>query len=253
MKPYKTIIIDDELPARLRLNKLSADFPDIIEVVGEADNGNIAVELIDSAQPDLIFLDIQMPGKDGFEVLKQIRYNPVVVFCTAYDEFALRTFDSLCVDYLLKPFTRDRFEGCINKLKKFSGRQNDFNLQELSGKLNFLNKREDVTSIPVKSGDRVVFVKVEDVSYFMADEKYVTLVTKHAKSHLLDCSLKKMEEKLIHQFLRIHKSYLVNKNLIREVHKHFNNRYVLVMDDYEQTRLTSGRNYYSEIKGLLEL
>lgn len=253
MKPYRAIIIDDELPARLRLNKLSADFPDIIEVVGEAENGNIAVELIDKVQPDLIFLDIQMPGKNGFEVLRQIRHNPFVVFCTAYDEFALRAFDSLCVDYLLKPVTRDRFEDCVHKLKKFSGHHNDFNLQQLSGKLNFLHKREDVTSIPVKAGDRVIFVKVEDVSYFMADEKYVTLVTKHAKSHLLDCSLKKMEEKLGHQFIRIHKTYLVNRKLIREVHKHFNNRYVLVMDDYEQSRLTSGRSYFSDIKGLLEL
>ncbi|MBN2635964.1 MAG: response regulator transcription factor [Prolixibacteraceae bacterium] len=251
-QPYKTIIVDDEAPARLRIKNLAGDFNDVIEIVDEAENGLQAVEQINRLKPDLVFLDIRMPGLDGLEVLKQINHFPTVVFCTAFDEFALQAFDSFCIDYLLKPVTKERFAQTINKLKLINGQQSEPNIRDLISKLSSTQKHEEVTSIPVKLGDKVVFVRLEDVSYFKADEKYVTLVTKHAKSFILDSSLKKLEDKLPPSFLRVHKSFIVSKNLLKEVHKHFNNRFVLILDDYEQTRITTGRNYYNIVKHLFD-
>ncbi len=253
MQPYKTIIIDDEEPARLRLRNLAVHFSEFLEIVGEARNGEEAVEMIDSSQPDLIFLDIRMPGMDGFEVLKKIRNMPLVVFCTAYDEYALRAFDAFCADYLLKPVTKERIQSTVNKLKQFGNHHPGLNISDLIDQLAATQKNVEVTSIPVKSSDKVIFIRLEDVSYLKADEKYVTLVTKHAKSHLLDSSLKKLEEKLPHDFVRVHKSFIINKKLLKEVRKHFNNRFVLVMDDFEQTRIVSGRSYGQMVRELFEL
>lgn len=251
-QPYKTIIIDDEAPARLRLKNLAGGFQDVIEIIDEADDGIQAVEKINHLKPDLVFLDIRMPGLDGLEVLKEIDHFPTVVFCTAFDEFALQAFDSFCIDYLLKPVTKERFAQTVNKLKLINGQESDSNIRDLIKQFSATQKHEEVTSIPVKVGEKVVFVRLEDVSYFKADEKYVTLTTKHAKSYILDSSLKKLEDKLPSAFIRVHKSFIVNKNLLKEVHKHFNNRFVLIIDDYEQTRITTGRNYYNIVKHLFE-
>ena len=115
------------------------------------------------------------------------------------------------------------------------------------------NRKSEATTIPVKVGDRVIFVRLDEVSYFKADEKYVSVVTKHSKSFVLDSSLKKLEDKLPAHFIRVHKSYLVNKNLLKEIRKYFNNRFILILNDYDQSKITSGRSYYSEIKELFEI
>ncbi|NQU88498.1 MAG: response regulator transcription factor [Mariniphaga sp.] len=250
---YKTVIIDDELPARLRLKQLASEYPGIFEIVGEAENGEQAVEIITRLKPGLIFLDIKMPGLDGFEVLKQIPYMPIVIFCTAFDEYALQAFDSFCADYLVKPLTKERFSQSVEKLKQFNGQISNTNIYKLIEKLSSDKKYEEVTSIPVKVGDRIIFVRLDEVSYLKANEKHISIVTKHAKTYILDSSLKKLEEKLPDCFIRVHKSFIINKNLLKEVRKHFNNRFVLIMDDYEQSRITSGRSYYEGIKALFEL
>lgn len=113
-------------------------------------------------------------------------------------------------------------------------------------------KKNEVSSIPIKIGDRVIFLRLDEVSYLQADEKYVSIVTKLAKSYILDSSLKKLEEKLPVYFIRLHKSYLVNKNLLKEIRKHFDSRFVLIMDDYTQSKITSGRSYFQAIKSLVE-
>ncbi|MGQ8336417.1 LytR/AlgR family response regulator transcription factor [Sunxiuqinia sp. A32] len=251
-QPYKTIIIDDEPLARLRLKSMISEYPEKFEIIGEAENGEDAITKINRMRPEFIFLDIQMPEVSGFDVLKKLDYLPKVIFCTAYDEFALEAFDTNCIDYLVKPLTKERFAKTIVKLNQFNGDSSKINLNNLIEQFNQEYARKEATSIPVKVGDRVIFVRLDEVSYFQANEKYVTIVTKHAKSYVLDSSLKKMEDKLPAYFIRVHKSYLINKNLLKEIRKHFNNRFVLLLDDYSQSKITSGRSYYQAIKSLLE-
>jgi len=193
-----------------------------------------------------------MPEISGFEVLKNLNYMPKVIFCTAYDEFALQAFDTNCIDYLVKPFSKERFNKTIGKLNQLSENHSEINLNALIDQFNQQNKEKENTSIPVKVGDRVIFIRLQDVSYIKADEKYATIVTKHSKTYILDSSLKKLEEKLPNFFIRVHKSYLINKQLLKEIRKHFNNRFVLILDDYGQSKITSGRSYYQAIKSLLE-
>ena len=252
-RPYKTIIVDDEPLARLRLQTLMREYPDIFELIAEAENGEEAIEKINQMKPDLIFLDIQMPEISGFDVLKALSYFPKVIFCTAFDEFALKAFDTNCVDYLVKPLTKERFAKTIKKLGQQIGEGNSaIDLNKLIEQFSREYKKDEASSIPVKIGDRVIFLRLDEVSYLQADEKYVSIVTKHAKSYILDSSLKKLEEKLPAYFIRVHKSYLINKNLLKEIRKHFDSRFVLIMDDYTQSRITSGRSYFQAIKLLLE-
>lgn len=252
-QPYKTIIVDDEPLARLRLKTLISGYPEKFEVIGEAENGEEAIKKINQLHPDFIFLDIQMPEINGFEVLKKLDYLPKIIFCTAFDEFALQAFDTNCIDYLVKPLTKERFAKTIEKIDQFNDVESTINIEKLIEQFNREYKKNDATSIPVKVGDKVIFVRLDEVSYFQADEKYVSLVTKHAKSYTLDSSLKRLEEKLPDYFIRVHKSYLVNKNLLKEIRKHFNNRFVLILDDYNQNKITSGRSYYTEIKSMFEM
>lgn len=252
-RPYTTIIIDDEPLARVRLKTLICDYPETFELIAEAENGEEAIEKINQLRPALIFLDIQMPEISGFDVLKEVSYFPKVIFCTAFDEFALKAFDTNCIDYLVKPLTKERFAKTIEKLDQHVGEEgSEINLNKLIEQFSLKYKKSEATSIPVKIGDRVIFVRLDEVSYFQADEKYVTLVTKHAKSYILDSSLKKLEEKLPAYFIRVHKSYLINRNLLKEVKRHFNNRFVLIIDDYSQSKITSGRSYYQAIRNLLD-
>ena len=251
-QPFKTIIIDDEPLARLRLQSLISEYPDKFELIAEAENGEEAIEKIAKMRPDFIFLDIQMPEISGFDVLKKLNYLPKVIFCTAYDEFALQAFDTNCIDYLVKPLTKKRFEKTIAKLDQFSDNSSEINLNKFIEQFKQEYTRNEATSIPVKVGDRVIFIKLEEVSYLKADDKYVSIVTKHAKSYILNSSLKKMENKLPAYFIRVHQSYLINKNLLKEIRKYFNNRFVLTFNDYNQSKITSGRSYYHSIKSLLE-
>lgn len=249
----KTIIVDDEPLARLRLKSLISEYPEKFELIAEAENGEEAIEKINKMRPDLIFLDIQMPEINGFEVLRNLDYQPKVIFCTAFDEFALKAFDTNCIDYLVKPLTKERFAKTIEKLdQQLNTGSSDMNLNKLIEQFSLEHKKNEASSIPVKVGDRVIFVRLDEVAYIQADEKYVSIFTKHAKSYILDSSLKKLEEKLPAYFIRVHKSYLINKNLLKEIRKYFNSRFILVMDDYTQSKITSGRSYFQAIKSLLE-
>jgi two-component system, LytTR family, response regulator len=204
-------------------------------------------------KPELLFLDIQMPVFNGFEVLQRLNYSPKVIFCTAFDEFALQAFDSYCIDYLVKPLSKERFAKTVEKLIQFNGNDNEINLQKLIQQFPNINKKTEATTLPVKVGDKVIFVRLDEVSYFKADEKYVSIITKHSKSYILDTSLKQLEEKLPASFIRVHKSYIINKNLVKEIRKHFNNRFIFTLDDYDQSKITSGRSYYQAVRELSEI
>ena len=250
---YRTLIADDEQPARDRLKKLLAEYVSQIELIGEAQNGLECSEMIDRLKPDLVFLNIQMPGLNGFEVLQQTSHLPVVIFCTAFDEFALQAFETNSIDYIVKPIKAERIRKSIEKLDSLKQNSDKQELLRIIG--NYINQtpKKEITSIPVKLGDRMLFLRIEDVSYFSAEEKYVKIFTKDGKSYLCDFSLKSLEEKLDKSFLRIHRSLLVNISRIREISKHFNGCYIVKIDDVNQTKLQTGRGYSEQVKELMEI
>jgi len=250
---YSTLIADDEQPARDRLKKLLAEHAGQIELIGEAQNGLECREMIDRLKPDLVFLDIQMPGLNGFEVLQQTSHSPVVIFCTAFDEFALQAFETNSIDYIVKPVKAERIQKSIEKLDSLKKNSDKQELLRIIGNYISQTPKKEITSIPVKLGDRMLFIRIEDVSYFSAEEKYVTIFTKDGKTYLCDFSLKSLEEKLGQSFLRIHRSLLVNVSRIREISKHFNGCYIVKIDDVNQTKLQSGRGYSELVKGLMEI
>ena len=248
---YRTLIADDEQPARDRLKKLLSVHSNKIEIVGEAENGIQCKELISKLKPDLIFLDIQMPGLNGFEVLQQINHAPIVIFCTAYDEFALKAFETNSIDYIVKPVKAERIQKSIDKLESLSKNSSSQGVIEFINNFAKLTPKKEITTVPVKLGDRMLFIKIEDISYFSAEEKYVSIFTKECKKYLCDYSLKDLEEKLSDKFLRIQRALLINTSMIKEINKHFNSRFVIKMDDQNKTKLISGRNYCKQIRGLM--
>lgn len=248
---FKTIIIDDEPAARRLMKSLLSEYADRIEVIAEAGNGKEAIEKIHTLRPDLIFLDIQMPDLTGFEVLEQLHYKPSIIFTTAYEQYAIKAFENFSIDYLLKPIKEERLEQSIRKLSEFgkietSGPGIDVNgLQEIIRQLQAPPK---ATALPVKIGDRIILLRFEQIAYMEAEDKYVYIYTIDGNKHLTDHTLSTLSEKLPPQFYRIQKSYIINKDRIREMHRHFNGRYLFIMDDKTGTRLTSGRTYNESIR-----
>lgn len=247
---YSTILIDDEPPARQRLKELLASHDPMFRVVAEAANGFEAVELINTLRPDLIFLDIQMPGMDGFEMLKQLNHKPIVIFCTAFDEYALQAFSASGMDYLLKPVQQERLGQAVEKLKHLGGNDRFDELISMMATMQPLNNRK-MTSVAIKTGDKVLFIRLEEIAYLEAKDKYVTLHTKSGKEHLIDQPLKQLEDKLPSNFVRIHRAFVVNADMLKEISKYFSSKYVVILADNAQTRLISSRSYKDEILSLI--
>jgi two-component system LytT family response regulator len=250
---YRTLIADDEPHARERLRMLLDDYKEKIQVIVEAKDGTECREMIDNLKPDLVFLDIQMPGLSGFEVLKEIQHSPVIIFCTAYDQYALQAFETNSIDYLVKPVKAERLQKSIDKLDSlFRNRDRSEIFRFIDYYISQAPKKE-ITSLPVRLGDRMIFIRIEEIAYFEAEEKYVTIHTRDGKKHISDSTLKSLEEKLGDKFLRIQRSLLVNGSRIKEIDRHFGGRYILRMDDHEETKLMTGKNYSGDIKRLMEM
>jgi len=239
---YKTLIIDDEPPARARLHQLLGNFPETFRVLDEAKNGLEAVAKISQLQPDVIFLDIEMPGLNGFE-----DKMPIVIFCTAYDQYSLKAFETNSVDYLLKPVRLERLQQTVDKLGSLKNNLSSNAIMSVLKDFYAQKEEKKVTSITVKKGDKLVFIKLDEVTHFEADEKYVTVHT-NKESHLLEQSLSQLELKLPEYFIRVHRSVILNKNQVLEVQKYFNSRFVITINNSRKTTVTSGRSYNTPIK-----
>ncbi len=246
-KLFTTLLIDDEPPARKRLTRLLKKYPEVFDIIGEAENGSQAQEKITELKPDLIFLDIEMPGLTGFQLLEKLEVVPFVIFCTAYDEYALKAFETSSIDYLLKPVLEERLEKTIEKLQKFGNNQSTQQLLEVIKDLSIKKETKTVTSITVKQGDKILFVKLEDIIYLEADEKYVMLNTNRG-NYLVSQSLAQLEQKLPDYFLRVNRGVVINTNYVEEVEKYFNSKYIIKLQNKGLTTITSGRAYISQIK-----
>lgn len=210
---HKAILIDDERLARSELKRLLNDFPEI-EVIGEAANAKEGIEMIESLNPDLIFLDIQMPGKSGFDMLTQLESVPQVIFVTAYDEFALKAFDINALDYLMKPVEPMRLAEAIHKL-----REKD---EEHTQAYNNRSKLSEHDQVFVKDGERCWFVKLTDVRLFESVGNYAKVYFANNKPLILK-SLNALEERLDEKiFFRANRKHIINLRLIEKIEPYFN-------------------------------
>ena len=251
----RTAIVDDEPLARRRIRNLLKDAPDI-EVIAECANGREAIDRFEQSPPDLLFLDIQMPEIDGFDVLQAIGVGrvPAVIFVTAYDQFALRAFEAHALDYLLKPFDDDRFVTTVGRARERIRQQQSGDLDRRLQAL-LENVRGDqgyVRRLVVPSGHRNIFVRTEQIDWIEAERNYVRLHVSSGggRSYLLRENLTRIASSLDPAtFCRIHRSTIVNVDRIQSVEALFHGEYLVVLQD--GTKLTSGRAYRGNLHALM--
>lgn len=246
---FTLLLIDDERLARERMKTLITEFSDQLTLIGEADNGLDAEKMIVAKKPDVIFLDIEMPELNGFELLKRLAKIPIVVFCTAYEEYALKAFETNSIDYLVKPIKPERLRQTLMKIDQFKTHFHQEKMLEVVRDIQEQKTKRTVTSIPVKKGDTTIFIKLEEILYFKANDKYVTVYTVGGEE-LIEQSLTKLEEKLPSNFLRIRRGLLVNTNFVNQIQKYFNSRFVISLEP-TNTKLISGRSYKEKIKNYI--
>jgi two-component system LytT family response regulator len=246
----RTIIVDDEELARERLRTLLEREPHV-EVIGEAGDGRSAVGLIDQLKPDLVFLDVQMPELTGFEVLAALEEKPNVIFCTAHDKFALKAFDVHAVDYLLKPFDRERFQTALGRaVAKIQAHKPGEPKPELNAVLEEVKPAgKPLERLLVKTQGRVLLVKVADIDWVEAADNYVTLhIGKEA--HMMRETMTSLEGRLPDdKFMRISRSTIVNVERIQELQPMFHGEYIVLLKT--GTKLTLSRSYRDKLNRLM--
>jgi two-component system LytT family response regulator len=252
-RPISVLVVDDEAPARLGLRDLLQPHADV-DVVGEASSGQQAIEAIETLSPDLVFLDIQMPDGDGFDVVRAIGIErmPVTIFATAYDSYALKAFDAHALDYLLKPYDRERFEVALDRARERlrrtrrepDGRLTSF-LDQLDARMRYLRR------IPVRVGERTRLIDVAEIDYVEAEANYVRLHTARG-APLHRETLTALETRLDPaRFLRVHRSLIVQLPRVAEVEGLPSGEFVLYL--HGGAHLTTGRTYRTVVQQALGL
>lgn len=248
-KKIRALIIDDEILAREKIRTLISKDKDF-EIAGECKDAFDGLNKIKNLKPDLIFLDIQMPGMDGFEMLKSLKakLKPVIIFTTAYDKYALKAFDYYALDYLLKPFDKERFQKSIDKAKVHLKNNSD------DDTIKVLNLLEDIKlskGLPegkkylqrmiIKSSGRIFFLKTEEINWIEASGNYLRIHVKD-ESHLIRETMNAIEKKLNPEiFVRIHRSVIVNIDCIKEIEPWFNGECVVYLKN--GVKLNSSKSY----------
>lgn len=256
--PLKTLLIDDEPLAISRLRRLLTKHSDMFDVVGDAPNGAEGLTLIEAERPDVIFLDIEMPLLNGFEMLSRLTAMPLVIFATAFDQYAIRAFEENSVDYLLKPIEADRLARTAAKIRALieqttPGPHTNPMTDSVMRLLAQMQPKKEVYSISVKTGEKIRLVPLSDIAYFEAEDKYVFLATTDGQKFLTTYTLTTLAEKLPDTFVRVSRSVMVNRFRIAEIHRHFDGKYMLAMSDKKMTKLTTGSTYGDTVRQLLEL
>jgi two-component system LytT family response regulator len=245
----RVLVADDEPLARERL-RLLLSREDGIDLVAECPNGTDAIEAIDRLQPDLVFLDIQMPGATGFEVIEAVGAErmPLVVFVTAFDQYALRAFDVHALDYLLKPFDRERFHEALVRARQQLDRRTNGDLERRLLELvqDLKPSAQRLERFVIKSGGRVFFVRSDEIDWIEAAGNYVKLHVA-GEAHLFRETMNTLEAQLDPDtFFRIHRSHIVNIERVKELQPWFNGEYVVFLRN--GTRLTLSRGYREKLQ-----
>ena len=249
MKKIRTLIIEDEVPAREILQSYLKEIPEI-EVIGEAQDGFSGIKAITELKPDLIFLDIQMPKLNGFEMLELIEERPEIIFTTAYDQFALKAFELNAVDYLMKPFHKERLAEAVQKAaeKLCKNVTNKPPLSEILAK-----KPENsapISRIVVKKANAINIIPVDKIKYFASEDDYVMIHHTDGKA-LKQQTMKYYEDNLPkEQFVRVHRSYIVKISEIKKIEPYGKDNHVAILNSGE--RIPVSRSGFALLKGELD-
>jgi two-component system, LytTR family, response regulator len=254
----RTIVVDDEALARRRITRMLREFP-LIEVVGECSGGRDAVDAVRDQRPDLLFLDVQMPDLDGFEVLRALSGEPLpaVVFVTAYDRYALQAFEACAIDYVMKPFERDRFARAVDRAVRWIGAATPADVDDRVKRLLAEVVRTAGTPTPpvqssidrflVRRGNRTEFVRAADVDWIESDGNYLRLHVGSA-NHLVRGTIGECAERLDQRvFVRIHRRYIVNMDRVQTIQPWFGGDYVVQLRTGAKLRLS--RTYRERFQG----
>jgi len=239
-KAYRTLIVDDERLARVNLINKLTEF-DSIDIIGEADSVNNAVKEINSKKPDLIFLDIQLNEKTGFEILNKIDFQGRIIFVTAYDQYAIQAFEVNAIDYLLKPVTKERLKEAIERLSEITVTENQASSNK---KLDYDDK------LFITVGNNLRFLKISSIIHITASGDYSEIYDNDSIKGLVTKTMNEWEERLPEKyFCRIHRSTIVNIEFIEKIEKWFNNTKRVYLKGIEEPLIMS-RNYAKKIKQL---
>lgn len=241
---FRTVLIDDEQLALDRLQRLLLPYSDFLDLAGTATDGRKGAALIDDVRPDLVFLDVQMPELTGFQVLETIQHQPWIIFTTAYDEYALKAFETNSVDYLLKPIDKDRLKLAIEKLRRLApGKASaaEDPIRKLLESLKPAARKPE--KLKIRTGDKIRFVDYQDVVFFEASDKYVEVHTL-TEVYIIEDTIYTLEDRLKGEgFIRIHRSTLINPDHLLEVVKWFGGKYKARMKDSRKSELTVSLSY----------
>jgi len=241
MNPVKVMIVEDERLAANALHRLLVRDPEV-HVVGIAGDGKTAVARIQSLQPDLLFLDIEIPEMSGFEVIETIGVEnmPLVIFVTAYDRYTLRAFDVHALDYLLKPFDEARFAMAMSRAKKELSLQRAWQASKLSGLMESMLRQPGPQRMAVKAGGRTIFLRLDELDYVEAAGNYARLRVGN-QEYLIRETMSSLEAKLPQSsFVRIHRSVIVNRSRIKELRPWFTGEYVVILTTGKELTLSRG-------------
>ncbi|SDC52219.1 MULTISPECIES: LytR/AlgR family response regulator transcription factor [unclassified Candidatus Frackibacter] len=252
------VIADDEAPARDELKFLLSKF-DLIEIVAEVSDGGKVLDICKSNEPDLLFLDIQMPGKTGIEVAEEIlkwEVQPLIIFITAYDEYAIKAFELNAIDYLLKPFTEERFNKTIERVLMKKDKQKKQGINDKLGQIlaSVEDKKNSVLKIPVHSKQgRIKLLNQDEVIAAYTKNKDIYIKT-YDNEYKTDATLSDLEERLpMPKFFRVHRSYLVNLERVKEILPWFKGKYRLIMNDKLELEVPVSRMKVKELKRIMKL
>ena len=255
----RAYLVDDELPALKRLTRL-LEATGRVEITGSAMDPAAAVASLNADLPDVLFLDIQMPGMNGFDVLARLRRQPVVIFTTAYDQYALRAFEVNSIDYLLKPIEPAQLDRALAKLEQFRGAQPDWlNRPELRGVLEELSRalRDPAAAkcerIPIRIGERTRFLDPGRITHFFTQGR-LTFAAAEGKTHCVDSTIAELEQKLGGaRLFRIHRGVLLNLDWLDELTPWFTGRMTARLKDEKRTEVTVARDRVRALKQRLGL
>jgi len=230
MSQIKAIIIEDELPARELVKKYLEDY-EFIQLMGEYNNGFDGLKAINELKPDAVFLDVQMPKLTGFEILELLEYQPEIIFTTAYDQYAIRAFEQNAVDYLLKPFSRERFEEAINRLQTRIETTSDRNPGIEKIRKHFEDGDELLHRVVIKKTGKIHVISTDAIHYLEAQDDYVMIYSREGK-FLKQQTMKFFDRHLDpEQFFRVHRSYIVNIQVIERIEPYEKTNFILILKD----------------------